>query len=43
MRKPALSKTELIELLDASERLRRMAKIYVIGGACMAYGRGRSN
>ena len=48
MNKPALSKTELTELLDAlSERLRRrrtVAKIYVIGGACMAlaYGRGRS-
>ena len=48
MNKPALSKTELTELLDAlSQRLRRrrtVAKIYVIGGACMAlaYGRGRS-
>ena len=48
MSKPALSKAELMELLDAlSERLRRnraVAKIYVIGGACMAlaYGRGRS-
>ena len=48
MNKPALSKTELTELLDAlSERLRRrraVAKIHVIGGACMAlaYGRGRA-
>ena len=48
MNKPALSKTELTELLEAlSERLRRrrtVARIYVIGGACMAlaYGRGRS-
>lgn len=48
MNKPALSKSELTELLDAlSERLRRrrtVARIYVIGGACMAlaYGRGRS-
>ena len=48
MSKPALSKTELVELLEAlSERLRRkraIARLYVIGGACMAlaYGRGRS-
>jgi len=48
MSKPALSKTELVELLETlSERLRRrraVARLYVIGGACMAlaYGRGRS-
>lgn len=48
MNKPALSKSELTELLDAlSERLhsrRTVARIYMIGGACMAlaYGRGRS-
>ena len=48
MSKPALSKPELIELLETlSERLRRrraVARLYVIGGACMAlaYGRGRS-
>ena len=47
-RNPNLSKTELIELLDTlSQRLRRkrvVARLYVIGGACMAlaYGRGRS-
>ena len=45
---PTLSKAELIELLDTlSQRLRRkraVARLYVIGGACMAlaYGRGRS-
>ena len=48
MSKPALSKAELIELLETlSQRLRRkraVARLYVIGGACMAlaYGRGRS-
>lgn len=48
MSKPALSKAELVELLETlSERLRRrraVARLYVIGGACMAlaYGRGRS-
>ena len=48
MSKPALSKTELVELLETlSERLQRrraVARLYVIGGACMAlaYGRGRS-
>ena len=48
MTKPVLSKPELIELLDTlSERLQRkrsVARLYVIGGACMAlaYGRGRS-
>ena len=48
MSKPALSKTELIELLETlSERLQRrraVARLYVIGGACMAlaFGRGRS-
>ena len=45
---PALSKAELLELLDVlSERLHRrqaVARLYVIGGACMAlaYDRGRS-
>ena len=45
---PNLSKAELIELLDTlSQRLQRkrtIARLYVIGGACMAlaYGRGRS-
>ena len=45
---PNFSKVELTELLDTlSERLRRkraVARLYVIGGACMAlaYGRGRS-
>ena len=49
MSKPTLlSRAELIELLDGlSERLRRkrtVARLYLIGGACMAlaYGRGRS-
>ena len=48
MSKPALSKAELIELLETlSQRLRRkraVARLYVIGDACMAlaYGRGRS-
>ena len=43
---PNFSKVELTELLDTlSERLRRkraVARLYVIGGACMAlaYGRG---
>ena len=40
MSKPALSKAELIELLETlSQRLRRkraVARLYVIGGACMA-------
>ena len=45
---PLLSRAELLELLDAlAERLRRrrtVARLYVIGGACMAlaYGRNRS-
>lgn len=45
---PILSKSELIELLETlSQRLQRrrtVARLYVIGGACMAlaYGRGRS-
>lgn len=45
---PALSKTELLKLLDMlSERLhsrQAVARLYVIGGACMAlaYDRGRS-
>ena len=45
---PPLSKGELLELLDAlAERLRRrrtVARLYVIGDACMAlaYGRNRS-
>ena len=48
MSRPALSKAELIELLETlSQRLRRkraVARLHVIGGACMAlaYGRGRS-
>ena len=47
-RPTSLSKSELFELLNIlSERLRRnraTAKIYIIGGACMAlaYGRGRT-
>ena len=46
--RPALSKTELLGLLDMlSERLyraRAVARLYVIGGACMAlaFDRGRS-
>ena len=48
MTKPALSRTELLELLDTlSQRLRSrrvVASLYVIGGACMAlaYDRARS-
>ena len=48
MSRPALSKAELVELLETlSQRLRRkraVARLHVIGGACMAlaYGRGRS-
>ena len=48
MTRPALSKEDLVELLETlSRRLQRkraVARLYVIGAACMtlAYGRGRS-